>query len=108
RPGDRRAVAELLSELNRLQEPWRVFTPRAGLEREQAGRYAADPAAADPDTMHLVAVDEDGEVVGTLFAHVETPSSFSDQRAVELSNVAVRPDRRGRGAGRALVEAATA
>jgi ribosomal protein S18 acetylase RimI-like enzyme len=49
----------------------------------------------------LVAVAGD-EVVGTAFAHVMVPSTVSDEPAVELSGVIVRPDHRGRGIARAL------
>jgi GNAT superfamily N-acetyltransferase len=50
---------------------------------------------------------ETAEIVGTAHAHIEVASSVSEEPAVELSGVFVRPDHRGRGIARALtVEAA--
>jgi GNAT superfamily N-acetyltransferase len=99
RSGDLPACMEMFRELNRLQAPWRVFTPRDGLAEEMAGKYEA--ARSDPDAILLVAEDR-GRVVGMAAGHVHRPSSFSAELAVELSSVYVRPSHRRRGVAQAL------
>ena len=99
--GDLPSVFELLAELTDLQSDWRVFPPRAAIQEEVAATYRH--AVEDPEGEDLlVVVEADGAVVGTAFGHVVVPSSFSDEPALELSSVVVRPSHRGRGAGRAL------
>ena len=93
------ACLRMFEELNRLQAPWRVFAPRRGIEDEMAQRYRA--ALQDPDAL-LVVADDGGEVVGMAAGHVHRPSTFSEEIAVELSSVYVRPSHRRRGLGRAL------
>jgi ribosomal protein S18 acetylase RimI-like enzyme len=102
-PDDLQAVAVLHDRLSEEQEPWRVFPPRAGIRREFLDRLEA--SLADPSELLLVA-EVDKEVVGIAFAHETTPSSFSDERAVELSAVVVKDEHREQGVGRALTEAA--
>jgi len=58
-----------------------------------------------PNTVVLVA-EGGGEVVGMAYGETTVPSRFSDDRALELSGVVVRVGDRGKGVGRALVEAA--
>lgn len=95
------AVLELVDELNVLQRDWRVFPARPDLREEVAARYRR--AVADPDGEGLLVVAEKaGTVVGTAFGHVVVPSSFSDEPALELSAVVVRPSHRGLGVGMAL------
>ncbi len=94
------AILELIERLEERQEPWRVFPSRPGLLAEIAQGHAA--AIGDSKKLLLVALD-DGVVVGTSYAHVEVPSSVSDEPAIELSGVIVRPDHRGRGIAPALV-----
>jgi ribosomal protein S18 acetylase RimI-like enzyme len=93
------ACMEIFAELDRLQAPWRVFPPRAGLAGEMERKYHA--ALADPDALLLVAEDE-GKVVGMAVGHVHQPSTFSTDLAVEISSVYVRPSHRRRGVARAL------
>jgi GNAT superfamily N-acetyltransferase len=100
-PGDLNAVLELLAALGDLQDDWRVFPPRAELRDEVAAIYRRSVKSRDEEDLVVVAL-ADGEVVGTAFGHVITPSSFSDEPALELSGVMVRPSHRGLGAGRAL------
>jgi GNAT superfamily N-acetyltransferase len=103
-PGDLPSVLELVRELEALQRPWRVFPSRPTLVDEIGRRYATTIDGAK-DLLLVAALD--GDVVGTAYAHVNVPSSISDQRAVELSGVIVHPDHRGRGIARALtIEAA--
>lgn len=62
---------------------------------------------ADPDDaamLGLVAVDEDGTVVG--LAHVVVhPNTWSDRDDAYLEDLATAPDHRGQGVGRALIAA---
>jgi GNAT superfamily N-acetyltransferase len=99
-PVDLPGILELIEGLEELQDPWRVFPPRSSLIGEVRSRYAA--AVDAPSDEHLWVAVEDGSVVGTAYAHVLVPSTVSDEPAVELAGVFVRPDHRGRGIARAL------
>jgi GNAT superfamily N-acetyltransferase len=101
-PGDADAVASLVDELDDLQRPWRVFTPRPGAKSALVERLRR--AENDKDARLLVA-EVGGRVVGTAFAHVVQPSTFSDERAVEVSAFVVSPTERGKGVGSALLAA---
>ena len=70
------SLVALFQELDRMQADWRVFTPRPGFYDEVGAKY--NEALADPDTVVLVAEDEDGEVVGMAYGEARTPSRFSD------------------------------
>jgi ribosomal protein S18 acetylase RimI-like enzyme len=94
------AAMELFAELDRVQSPWRVFERRPGLLRQTEARYRS--ALEGSGAIHLVA-ELNGRLVGMAFAEVVVPSSMSDERAAELSNVMVDPEFRGLGIGRALV-----
>ncbi len=98
--GDIPAAMELFAELDRLQAPWRVFERRPTLLEQTEARYLS--ALEGSGAIHLLA-ELAGRLVGMAFAEVVVPSSMSDERAAELSNVTVDPDARGRGIGRALV-----
>lgn len=100
RAEDLPAVLVLFRELDRFQEGWRVFEPRGDLAGEAEARYLA--ALEDPAELHLVARHAD-RLVGMGLARILVPSSMSDERGAEVSNVYVRPDARGLGIGRALV-----
>jgi ribosomal protein S18 acetylase RimI-like enzyme len=100
RAADLPAALELYRELDRFQQAWRVFEPRADLAGEAEARYRA--ALGDPAQLHLVA-ERDDRLVGMGMARVTVPSSMSDERAAEVSNVYVLPEARGLGVGRALV-----
>jgi ribosomal protein S18 acetylase RimI-like enzyme len=93
------AVMGFFEELARLQESWRVFTPRSNIRDEMRRRYRAD--LADPDAL-LVVAEQNGQVVGMAVAHLHKPSTFSDELAVELGSVYVQPEHRGRGVAAAL------
>jgi ribosomal protein S18 acetylase RimI-like enzyme len=93
------AVMRLLDELARLQEGWRVFTPRPDLGEEMRHRYRAD--LADPDAL-LVVAERDGQIVGVAEGHLHKPSSFSEELAVELGSVYVQKEHRERGVAAAL------
>ncbi len=98
--GDIPAAMELFAGLDRLQAPWRVFERRPTLSDQTEARYGS--ALEGSGAIHLLA-ELDGRLVGMAYAEVVVPSSMSDERAAELSNVTVDPDARGRGIGRALV-----
>lgn len=93
------ALVHLFEELAGLQEQWRVFAPRPGLREEMRRRYQAD--LLDPDA-HLVVAEQDGEIIGMAAGHVHKPSLFSEELAVELASVFVRPEHRERGVAAAL------
>jgi ribosomal protein S18 acetylase RimI-like enzyme len=99
-PNDVPALVALFQELDRMQQDWRVFTPRPGFYDQIAERYRA--AMDDPEAVVLVA-EADEEIVGMAYGEVRVPSRFSDERALELSGVVVRGGYRGRGVGRELV-----
>jgi hypothetical protein len=67
-------LVALFQELDRMQADWRVFTPRPGFYDEVGTKY--NEALADPDTVVLVAEDEDGEVVGMAYGEARTPYRF--------------------------------
>jgi ribosomal protein S18 acetylase RimI-like enzyme len=98
----------LFRELADVQKDWRVFPPRPTLIADTESKYSA--AIEDPNALLVVAEVEESPgrgpatVVGMALGQVHRPSSFSDQLAVELSGVVVRPAFRGRGIGRALAE----
>jgi GNAT superfamily N-acetyltransferase len=94
------AILELIEELEAAQEPWRVFPRRSTVLDEIRTRYAEAIAADGPDRLWVALVD--GVVVGTAFAHALVPSAVSDEEAVELGGVFVRPEHRGQGIARAL------
>lgn len=96
---DLRACLAMFEELNRLQRPWRVFAPRRRIKEEMARSYRA---AVEGRDAVLVVAEDSGILVGMAAGHVHRPSSFSEEAAVELSSVFVRPSHRRRGLGRAL------
>jgi L-amino acid N-acyltransferase YncA len=78
------SLVALFQELDRMQADWRVFTPRPGFYDEVGAKY--NEALADPDTVVLVAEDEDGEVVGMAYGEAAPPpgsptSEHSSSRA---------------------------
>ena len=97
------AIMDLIAELDRLQEDWRVFPSRPSLREETLGRYQRairDQAGNDV----LVVAEASGTVVGSAFGHVLVPSTVSDEPAMELSGVVVLPTHRRRGIAGALTE----
>ena len=99
RPDDLPSLMEFFRQLDRLQAPWRVFPPRAGLSEEMEGRYVA--ILRDRDAILLMA-EEGAGPIGMAAGHLHKPSSMSEDLAVELSSVFVLPSHRGRGVARAL------
>jgi GNAT superfamily N-acetyltransferase len=103
-PEDVPTLVALFGELDSMQREWRVFTPRPGFHDEVERKYR--DAMRMPDSVVLVAEDDRGDIVGMSYGEVNVPSSFSDERAFEISGVVVRAGYRGRGVGRALVREA--
>jgi GNAT superfamily N-acetyltransferase len=97
-------VMELFAELAEWQREWRVFGVRDSLAREMERRYRLALSDA-PDEVLFLAQEGAGRVIGMAEASVIRPSSFSDERAVELSSAYVRPEVRRQGVGRALAAA---
>jgi aminoglycoside 6'-N-acetyltransferase I len=79
-----------------LVEGFKEHWPHAWPDMDAARREARE--ALQPDRINRVAVEEDGAVVGWAGA-----ISGYGGRAWELHPLVVRPDRQGRGIGRALV-----
>jgi ribosomal protein S18 acetylase RimI-like enzyme len=100
RAEDLDAALQLFADLDRHQREWRVFPPRRSLRHETAERYRR--ALDDPAFRHAVAV-EGHHLVGMALGEIVAGSTFSDERALEISGVMVLEARRGQGIGRALV-----
>ena len=96
-------LVKLFEELDSMQRDWRVFTPRPGFYDEVGTKYRA---ALDKRGSVVLVAEEEDQIVGMAYGESRVPSRFSDERALELSSVVVRMDRRGQGIGRALVEEA--
>lgn len=103
-PRDVPSLVALFQELERMQADWRVFTPRPGFYDEVGEKYRA--ALTNPDSVVLVAEDDEGEVVGMAYGEAHVPSRFSDEQALEVSGLVVRAGYRGRGVGHQLVREA--
>jgi GNAT superfamily N-acetyltransferase len=93
----------LWRELEQAQGSYRLYPPVAEAE---ARITAAFEAGIDSEDADVLMAFEEAEPVGMVLVHLERPSRMSDERAAELSRVVVRADRRGSGAGKALVDAA--
>lgn len=102
-PEDLPALLSLFEELDGLQREWRLFTPRPGIADEVARKYRR---AMTRDDVVVVLAEDEGEPVGMALGEPTTPSRFSDERALELSGLIVRRDRRREGIGRLLVREA--
>jgi len=99
------ALLALWRELETAQGAYRVFPPVADAAGRIATSFREAIASADADV--LVAVDG-ADTLGMALVHIEHPSRMSSDRALELSRVVVRPDRRRSRIGELLIEAAAA
>ncbi len=97
------ALLSLWRHLEEAQGRFRYFPPVTEAA-ERIERSFRD-AVASPDADVLLVLDGE-EPVGMALVHLEQPSRMSSEQAVELSRVVVRPDRRGLGAGKAMIDAA--
>jgi GNAT superfamily N-acetyltransferase len=102
---DLEAVVPLWRELEAVQGPTRLYPMVAEAEARIRASFTGAIVADEAD---LLVAYEDGETIGMALVRLEHPSRMSDELAAELSRVVVRSDRRGSGAGRALIEAAEA
>ena len=98
------SLFDQLDELHRQARPdlFQPFPPPART-REQVAHWLAQP-----DSTVLVAQSEEG-VVGLAVMLTRTPSPFAGavpRRVIELDNLVVRTDQRGRRVGRRLLAAA--
>lgn len=107
-PDDLPAVLELYDELCAAGPRGTVPAPtEAGSARAAvAARYAR--AIESPDERLAVVVTTQGEVVGMSLMTRATSSGLVEALAVHMNHVSVAAGHRRRGAGRALVAAATA
>ena len=82
---------------------WSSWLPPPARTREQIAHWLAQP-----DSTVLVAQSEDG-VVGLVVLLTRTPSAFAGavpRKVIEVDNLVVRADQRGRKVGRRLLAAA--
>ena len=98
-------VLALYGELSAYQRDWRVFEPRRSELDEAAARFR--DAAADPQALLLVA-EQEGRLVGMGLGHVRPVSTYSEELALDISNVVVAASHRGSSVGRAIVDALAA
>jgi ribosomal protein S18 acetylase RimI-like enzyme len=97
---DIEAALELFSRLDRMERPWRIFTPRRGSLEATKARYMS----LLRDQTGIVLLAHSGQrTVGLGVGQVTQPSSYSDARALEISNVYVDPSFRGRGIATRIV-----
>jgi ribosomal protein S18 acetylase RimI-like enzyme len=87
---------------------WRPAPERGPAAAWQRRRGRWEATLSSPDGIGLVA-ERDGRVVGALIGEIEKPAEGSDTYAVPTStahvhDIAVLPDARGAGVGRALME----
>ncbi len=71
-------------------------------------RPAFDALREAPEADIYVALEETGEVIGTFQIHFLKGFAFQGRPRVQLESVHVRPDRRGTGIGRLMMEKAEA
>lgn len=90
----------LFDRLNLLERNWRVFAPRPEARIETRERYQRLVAAEDGI---VVVAEAEGHLIGLGVGDVTKPSSWSDERALYVTNVYIDPAYRRRGIGRAVV-----
>lgn len=106
RPATLEDLGDLLAlwrDLEEAQGRFRLFPPVEEAAQRIEASFRDAVASADADV--LLVVDDDGTPAGMALVHLERPSRMSDEQAVELSRVVVRPDRRASGIGKLLVDA---
>ena len=106
-PADLHALTALWIEITRHHEPLdSLYRLRPGAEtrvRELLGRLLRDPDSA------FFVCEAEGEVVGMSGARIErAPPILLEVERAEITDLGVRANRRRRGIGRALAEAALA
>jgi ribosomal protein S18 acetylase RimI-like enzyme len=97
---DVRAAVELFRQLDDLERDWRVFEPRRTAFADTRARYQRLAGAEDGI---IVVAESSTRLVGLGVGEVCRPSSWSDERALNISNVYVDPAFRGHGIGGAIV-----
>ena len=95
-------LLELWRHLEEAQGRFRYFPPVPEAAERITGSFR--DAVASPDADVLLVFDAD-EPIGMALVHLEHPSRMSSEQAVELSRVVVRPDRRGLGIGKLIIDA---
>ena len=107
RPSDRPAVLALNAE---LQEYERQIRPTRRLGPEMTEPYVTETerrlAAKGDDAVLLVAEDDAGAVIGFATCYLLESDLEQEPREAVIEDVAVAAPARGRGVGRALIEAA--
>ena len=94
-------AVKLFAQLDDLERPWRIFARNADpleLAKRRYRRLIVGKKGI------VVLAEVRGIPVGLGVAEVVTPSSYSNEQALELSNVYVDPGYRGLGLGLAIVK----
>lgn len=102
RPLEPRDVPRLLDLIDGLADYEKLPRPDAA-----ARERLAEDAAADPPRFRTLLAELDGRIVGYAI-YFFTYSTFLARPTLYLEDIFVRPDQRGRGAGRALFRACAA
>jgi GNAT superfamily N-acetyltransferase len=97
------SLVPLWHELEATQGAFRAYPVASDAEERLVASLLSAVGAEDAEV--LVAYEGE-EPVGMALVRLEHPSRQSDELAAELSRVVIRSDRRGTGAGRALIAAA--
>jgi GNAT superfamily N-acetyltransferase len=87
-------AVELFARLDELEAGWRVFTARDHLAGDTRARYGRLIGSHEG---LIVVAEAEGHLVGLGVAELTTPSSYSYDKAVVLSNLFVRPAYRRQG-----------
>lgn len=102
---DREAVLALFRELEVAQSAHRTFP--VAPDAEDRIETSFDLAIEAGGECFLIA-EEAGRAIGMAHCREDRPSKLSDARVMDLGRVVVFPEARGRGVGRALVDAGRA
>jgi len=96
-PSDLATIAALIRALAEYED----LTHEVVFDEEELGRWLFGP---EPAAAVLLATDGDGEVMGMALYHA-TFSTFLGRPGIWLEDLFVRPEVRGRGHGKALLDA---
>lgn len=85
--GDLDELVALFAQLDEHEQGWRIFRSREDVLDETKARYPRFVTGEG----RIVVAEAAGRIVGLGVARVTKPSSYSDEEALELSNLLVVP-----------------